>query len=99
MRLTGRWTRYFYVPPGTASVGGYAVETTGRIVDALGRRALDFAEMDGPGYFEVPVPPGTDGKLWKIEQATGVSSLMTVPPYLARSADELLLPREVVERK
>lgn len=98
MRLSGRWTLYFYVPPGTVSVGGYASETTGRIIDALGRRALDFAELEGPGYFEVPVPPGSDGKLWKIEQATGVRTLLTVPPYLARSADELLLPRELVPR-
>ena len=46
-------------------------------------------------YFDVP--PGTDGKLWKIEQASGVGNLMTVPPYFARSAEERLLPREVVE--
>lgn len=97
MRLSGRWTLYFYVPVGKSSVGGYASETTGQIVDANGRTVLDFGAMEGPGYFEVQVPPGTDGKLWKIQQATGVRNLMTVPPYLARSADELLLPREVVE--
>jgi len=44
------------------------------------------------------VPPGEDGKLWRFEQCSGDRMLMTVPPYLARSAEELLLPKEVVDR-
>jgi hypothetical protein len=48
-------------------------------------------------YWSVPVPAGQDGKLWRFDQARGEFKLMTVPPYLARSAAELLLPAEVVK--
>jgi len=34
--------------------------------------------------------------LWKFVQNIGQRLMMTVPPYLARSAAERLLPREVV---
>jgi hypothetical protein len=46
----------------------------------------------------VSVPDGQDGQLWRFRYARGPVRLLTVPPYLARSGDELLLPREVVER-
>ena len=49
------------------------------------------------GYFNIPVPPGQDGKLWEFGFASGSVALLTVPPYLARSPQELMLPREVVE--
>ena len=61
-----------------------------------GRAVLDFAKAE-EGWFQAPVPPGQDGKLWKFENSQGQRLLMTVPPYLARSAEELLLPQEVVE--
>lgn len=91
--LRGRNTMYFYVPKGTKVIGGYAL------------RAPTFVDGDGkivkqlpvePGFFNIPVPPGQDGKLWRIDR-TSITLLMTVPPYLARSADELLLPKEVVD--
>ena len=50
-----------------------------------------------PGFSNVAVPSGEAGRLWKFEQCSGDKMLMTVPPFLARSAAELLLPREVVE--
>ncbi len=50
-----------------------------------------------PGYWSVPVAPGQDGKLWILQGMKGQIMLMTVPPYLARSADEMLLPAEVVK--
>lgn len=95
--LTGRWTLYFYVPSGTRIVGGFTDQTTGRMRAADDSVVLDFAELERPGYFHVPVPDGQDGRLWKIEQATGQRLLMTVPPYLARNGSELLLPLEVIE--
>ena len=49
-----------------------------------------------PGYFSVPVGAGEDGKLWKFEFTSGRRVLLTVPPQMARSAEELLLPEEVV---
>ena len=91
----GRWTLCFYVPKGTRSVGGFS-EGVGMLRDASGRVAHKFEAK--PGFFNVPVPPGEDGKLWRFEQCSGDRMLMTVPPYLARSAEELLLPKEVVDR-
>ena len=61
-----------------------------------GKTALALAAEGAPGFWSVPVAPGQDGKLWQYT-GKGQLKLMTVPPYLARSATELLLPREVVE--
>lgn len=98
----GAWTLYFYVPKGTKSVGGWASRIAnwapriaGKLLDADGREVLDFA-MAEEGWFNVPVPDGQDGRLWKFQDSHGQRLLMTVPPYLARSAAELLLPAEVV---
>ena len=43
------------------------------------------------------LPKNLTEALWKIENASGQKLLMTVPPYLARSPKDLLLPRKVVE--
>lgn len=91
----GRWTLYFYVPRGTKTVGGFS-EGVGTLRNASGAVVHTFE--DKPGYFSVPVPPDEDGRLWKFEHCAGDKMLMTVPPFLARSAAELLLPREIIER-
>jgi hypothetical protein len=44
-----------------------------------------------------PTPEGRDGALWKFEDCVGQRLLMTIPPYLARRAEDLLLPAEVVD--
>ena len=91
----GRWSLYFYVPKGTKTVGGFS-DGVGTLLDGQGNKIHTF---DGkPGYFSIPVPSGHDGRLWKFQQCAGQRLLMTVPPYLARNARELLLPAEVVER-
>ncbi len=96
-RLTSRWSLYFYVPRGTKTVGGYAAGSgAGTMLNASGEKRFDFSEMDLPGFFAVPVPPGEDGQLWKLEECSGRRALLTVPPYLAPSSHALLLPREVV---
>lgn len=96
-RLNGRWSLYFYVPKGTDIVGIYAAGSQrGQILDGDGNPVFAFAEMDLPGYFAVPVPEGQDGALWKFDDCIGRRALLTVPPWLARRATELLLPREVV---
>ncbi len=93
--LHGRWSLYFYVPRGTKVVGGFA-EGVGGLRNGSG---IQVHEFDGkPGYFSVPVADGEDGRLWKFEHCAGDKMLMTVPPFLARSSAELLLPREVVQR-
>lgn len=93
--LHGRWTLYFYVPRGTQVVGGFA-DGPGELRDPDDKAVHQFG--DAPGYFRIPVPAGHDAKLWRFHHGNGQRLLMTVPPYLARSEKELLLPREVVER-
>lgn len=90
----GRWSLTFYVPPGTRTVGGYA-SGAGVLLDGQGNKVHTFARE--PGYFSVPVGPGQDGRFWRFHQSAGQRLLMTVPPYLARSTAELLLPAEVVK--
>ena len=91
----GRWTLCFYVPRGTKTVGGFS-HGPGTLRNASGAVAHTFDTK--PGFFSVPVAPGEDGRLWTFEHCAGDKMLMTVPPFLARSAAELLLPREVVEK-
>ena len=99
----GAWSLYFYVPKGTKSVGGWASRianwaprASGRLIDADGNVVYDFGTVE-EGWFNVPVPPDQAGRLWKFEDSHGQRLLMTVPPYLARTAKELLLPSSVVE--
>jgi hypothetical protein len=90
----GRWTLYFYVPKGTKVIGGFA-SGAGNLLDPAEKKVHEF---DGkPGYFGVPVPAGQDGKVWQFANTAGRRLLMTVPPCLARSPKELLLPAEVVK--
>jgi hypothetical protein len=97
-RMTGRWTLYFYVPRGTEVVGGFSGgHPRGSVRDGEGEVVFDFRNMDRAGYFRIPVPEGQDGRLWKFDGCAGRRALMTVPPWLARSGRELLLPLEVVE--
>lgn len=88
---------YFYVPKSTSMIGGYARNVTGVFKDADGKEAHVF----GPkaGYFKVPVPPAQRGRLWTFhgEFYKAKLMLMNVPPYMARSPGELLLPKEVVQ--
>ena len=93
----GSWTLYFYVPRGTTTIGGFSSATSGMLRDGDGKVAFHFQALGRPGYFHVPVPAGQDGRLWQFENCSGQPLLMTVPPYLARNAKELLLPREVIK--
>jgi hypothetical protein len=96
--LAHRIDLYFYVPKGTTVVGGFA-DGVGAMLDGDGKRVFDFASdvFKSGNYFSIPVEPGQDGKLWQLASSAGRRLLMTVPPYFARNADELMLPREVVE--
>ncbi len=101
----GEWTMYCYVPKGTRVFAGWAQRVadwapriSGLLKDGDGNVLLDFAQAED-GWFSVPVPEGQDGRLWKFEKTHGIRQLVTVPPYLARSSGELLLPREVIEKE
>ncbi len=92
--LYGTHTLGFYVPHGTVAVAGYASRSKGSIRLPDGDVALRFDDLKEAGYFSVDVPGGADGKWWQLT-SNGGKLLLTVPPYLARSPDELLLPEEV----
>ena len=95
-----RWTLWFYVPKGTQIVGWYSSGITNQkngldmVKSANGK--ITFQVPVEPGYSSIPVPAGEDGMLWKFEGSIGQRVLLTVPPFLARNASELLLPQEVV---
>lgn len=93
--FSGSWNLYFYVPKKTEIVGLFA-DGSGTLLDPTGNVALAFRAKK-PDYYGIKVPEGQDGKLWKFHQCTGTRRLMTVPPCLAHKAEELLLPKEVIE--
>jgi hypothetical protein len=81
----------FYVPKGITEVAGYAAGLT--IHDGDGNLAFEL-KGGAPGYFCIPVKPGQDGRVWRASGKELI--LMTVPPFVACSASELLLPKEVI---
>ncbi|MCP4407267.1 MAG: hypothetical protein GY807_05795 [Gammaproteobacteria bacterium] len=97
VNIEGEWSLYFYVPKGSKVIGGFSKVSRGTIIspDDGEKFALDVSKS---GFFSFPVPIGSDGKLWKIERAVGDIRLLTVPPYLAKTSRELLLPRSTVKR-
>ncbi|MBP3193843.1 DUF4838 domain-containing protein [Natronogracilivirgula saccharolytica] len=90
---------FFYVPEGTKVVGGYLnhhFNVTFR--DNNGDKIEGWQNEEESGYFALPVKEGQDGSLWRISaDRNRTLRLMTVPPYLARSEQELLLPKELFE--
>lgn len=89
-----RSSRYFYVPKGTKVLAGF-VTGVGGLYDGDGKLVHTF---DGyKGYWSLPIPPNQDGKVWHMKSNAGARYWMTIPPYFARTPEELLLPREVVE--
>lgn len=92
--LRGRREGYFYVPRGTKTLSGYSDgDAAIQFPDGkLASRLPKSAE-----FFAIEVPSGQDGKLWSVRGAGGAFNLMTVPPCLARSPAELLLPARIIE--
>lgn len=88
------WTLYFYVPKGTALVGLFGGEH-GEVRDSQDRPHL-WLNGRVPGYYGVTVPAGEDGMVWSLRYGRGSVRLLTVPPYFARSPQELLLPAALV---
>ncbi len=93
---TDYWRLYFYIPKGTRTLGFFGGEH-GEIRDSAGRPHF-WLNGRPRNYYSVAVPEGEDGKLWSIRFGRGPIRLLTVPPCLARTAAELLLPSEVVTR-
>jgi hypothetical protein len=86
----GRRTGYFYVPRGTDFVGGYSRASVGAIYDADG--AFQLSLPRGSDVFEVPVPPGQDGRVWSFRDCVGTIDLQSVPPWSGPAPGALLLP-------
>lgn len=107
VKITQRWDQQniplyadysetFFVPTGTTMINAVHHPTgasQGPIYDPCGNVAL---EINTTGtYFQIPVPPGTDGKLWGVAGVPPVR-LLNIPSYWAQNANQLLLPAEVV---
>ncbi|HEY3493179.1 MAG TPA: DUF4838 domain-containing protein [Polyangiaceae bacterium] len=90
--LLHRIYMYFYVPVGTPVVGFYA-HNVGEVRDATNTTVQVISST--PNFYSVPVQAGQDGKVWKFYYTASRPILMTVPPYLAVSPSELMLPAEV----
>ncbi len=89
--LSGRWSLYFWVPEGTGKIGLYSAASAGSLHGPDGAEVLELAAKGG-GFLSLEVPAGAGGNYWKFENVSGRISLMTVPPYLARSPVEMVLP-------
>jgi hypothetical protein len=89
--ISGRWTLYAWVPPGTKRIGLYSAASAGELIDPDGDKALDLS-AEGGRFLSVAVPEGMDGRFWKFRSVAGRVSLLSIPPYLARTPSELLVP-------
>lgn len=91
----GRTDAVLYVPKGTKKIGAFT-RGRGRILDPEGTVAHTLTGE--AGFISLPVPEGQDGAYWRFEGMVGARlQLLTVPPYLAPSPAQMLLPKEVVE--
>ncbi|MHB1035709.1 MAG: DUF4838 domain-containing protein [Pirellulales bacterium] len=90
------WMQYFYVPKGTKNIGLFG-GGHGEIRDSENRPHFWLNGRE-PNYYNVPVPPGQDGKIWFVRYGKGSIRLLTVPPCFATTPQELLLPKEVVDK-
>ena len=93
--IIGRTDLVFYVPKGTRTLGVYA-RGKGTVLNS--NQETVFELLDKPGFLRIPVPKGADGNFWSFRGLVGGKlKLMTVPPYMAPTASQLMLPIEVVE--
>ncbi len=95
-RFYGLWMGYFYVPKGTKMIGLFGGEH-GEVRDSQDRPHFWLNGRE-PNFYSVPVPPGEDGKFWRVRYCKGAVRLLTVPPYFAKTPGELLVPEEVLTK-
>jgi len=93
--FSGRWSLWFYVPRGTTKIGLYVDTSGGSVLRPDGESFLKLDKKPGE-FVSIDVPTNMDGKLWRLHQVAGTVCLMNVPPYVARSPEELLLPAAVI---
>ena len=96
-QVSGRHSWYFYIPKGTRVIGAYDQSGAGSLHNADGELILDFSSTP-KDYLSIEVPEGQDGRLWSVRALSGRFRLQNVPPFAAGTAEDLLLPKEVVDR-
>jgi len=94
--LRGKYDVVFLVPAGVSHIGGYSQSPAGQLLGEKGELLFDFTSQREPDYFDVPIPPARHPRIFRLKGAVWNKRLMTVPPYLARSRSELLVPREAL---
>lgn len=92
--FSAAYSGYFYVPRGTVTVGFYASGGTVRFFSADNVQVGANIVADH-AYYQVSVPAGKDGQVWRFSGVNGPFGLLTVPPIWAQRPEELFLPREV----
>lgn len=92
--ISGRWSLYFYVPKGTKKIGLYSAAGAGQLLRPDGSPAVDLGGSRRGLFLSVKVPVDMDNQLWKISNASGKISLLNVPPFLAKSPEQLVLPQD-----
>jgi len=94
-----RW-HYFFVPYGTKQLVIYTGSIKQEISDSDGKILYSWENKPNvPGFIFVDIPEGQDGKVWKIRGVyVGNIEFINVPPYIALSPDELLVPEEALKK-
>ena len=87
------YSGWISIPAKADRVAGYSEAPAGKILNDSGKVLHDFAKRKGPNYFDVKIKPSDESRVFKLEGMTGKIMLMTTPPYMARSPDELLVPK------
>lgn len=96
--LRSKYSGIFFVPAGCDRIAGYSETNRGQIENDQGEKIFDFRDLTAPDYFDVAIAPSELPRIFRMEGVVGKKLLMTTPPYLARRASELLVPREVLRK-
>ena len=100
---------YLYVPLGATEFNYYFAETIFShqphfVIDPNGVKRKEVKSSDSQSYIKVMVPPGTDGKAWKIIKdpalyegfGLGAFDFFDVPNVLSPSQARMLVPEDLV---
>ncbi len=88
---------YIYIPSACREVGGYLGSGYVKIYDDSNK--LIYEQANKADHFLIKVPEDQCGKTWKINTCTANLQFLTIPPYIARTPQELLLPAELLPEK
>jgi len=102
---------YFYVPKGTKEINYYFQRTPWSnagphtVIAPDGKIQATFLDKNGD-YLTVPVPPGMDGKAWRMGSPEGSGQgfglgyfhFFNVPDIMAPSPAQMLLPKDLVAK-